>query len=86
MGVYVTGDQGKVLIRGHDRLEALHDFHRLLVTLQQQQVVSQVDGSLRVARQFLNHLVAKFGRCLVIFRKGQIALVLAHDLRIFQQR
>ena len=86
MGVHVSGDQGKVFVLGHERLETLHNLHRLRVALQEQQVISQVDGSLRIARQFLNHPVTKRSRCLIILRERQIALVLAHHLRIFQQR
>ena len=86
VGVHVPRDQRQVAIIAKHGLIVVDDLHRFIEALEKQQVVGKIVDRLAILRQLLDHLISQVCRLRVVAGHRQVALVLAHDLRILSHR
>ena len=84
MRIYIACDQAQIFIFRENRFVLSHDLRRIVIAVQEKQIVSEINRSFRITRQFLQDFVAKFGRFLVAAGQGEITFALPHDLRILR--
>ena len=84
MCIYIACDQAQIFIFRENRFVLSHDLRRIVIAVQEKQIVSEINRSFRITRQFLQDFVAKFGRFLVAAGQAEITFALPHDLRILR--
>ena len=84
MCIYIACDQAQIFIFRENRFVLSHDLRRIVIAVQEKQIVSEINGRFWIARQFLQDFVAKLCRFLVTAGEREITFALAHDLRILR--